>query len=108
MYVGKIKTQIWYYDINHLLVNCEGTLVYWLKVLAVRTGCSEVCSKTTKGQYSSVWSEQTRLVNTVNSLISRHLGNGNKFSLVELSANKSHCHKWASKKNIVGVCLLEN
>ena len=38
---------------------------YWPEVMAVRTECSEVRTKTTKGQYSQVRLEQARLVSSL-------------------------------------------
>ena len=42
-------------NINLLLTEREGrTGEYWPEVVAVRTECSEVCTKMTEGQYSPV------------------------------------------------------
>ena len=50
-------------NINLLLTEREGrTGEYWPEVVAVRTECSEVRSKTTEGQYSTVRLEQARLL----------------------------------------------
>ena len=52
--------------INLLLTEREGrTGEYWPEVVAVRTERSEVCTKTTEGQYSPVRLEQARLVSSL-------------------------------------------
>ena len=52
--------------INLLLTEREvRTGEYWPNVVAVRTERSEVCTKTTEGQYSPVRLEQARLVRTL-------------------------------------------
>jgi len=49
-----------------LLTEREGrTGEYWPEVVAVRTECSEVRTKTTEGQYFPERLEQARLVSTV-------------------------------------------
>ena len=51
---------------NLLLTECEGcTGEYWPQVVTVRTERSEVCTKTTEGQYSPVRPEQARLVSSL-------------------------------------------
>ena len=51
---------------NLLLTEREGrTGEYWPEVVTVRTERSEVCTKTTKGQYSLVRPEQARLVSSL-------------------------------------------
>ena len=51
---------------NLLLTEREGrTGEYWPEVVAVRTECSEVRTKTTEGQYSPVRLEQARLVSSL-------------------------------------------
>jgi len=51
---------------NLLLTECEGrTGEYWPEVVAVRTERSEVRTKTTEGQYSTVRLEQARLVSSL-------------------------------------------
>ena len=51
---------------NLLLTEREGrTGEYWPEVVAVRTECSEVRTKTTEGQYSTVRLEQARLVSSL-------------------------------------------
>ena len=53
-------------SINLLLTKRKGrTGEYWPEVVAVRTKCSEVRTKTTEGQYSPVWLEQARLVSSL-------------------------------------------
>ena len=53
-------------NINLLLTEREGrTGEYWPEVVAVRTERSEVCTKTTEGQYSPVRLEQARLVSSL-------------------------------------------
>ena len=53
-------------NINLLLTEREGrTGEYWPEVVAVRTGRSEVRTKTTEGQYSPVRFEQARLVSSL-------------------------------------------
>ena len=53
-------------NINLLLNDREGnTREYWLEVVAVRTERSEVRTKTTEDQYSSVRLELTRLVSSL-------------------------------------------
>ena len=48
-------------NINFLLTEREGrTAEYWPEVVAVRTERSEVCTKTTEGQYSPVRLELAR------------------------------------------------
>ena len=48
---------------NLLLTAREGrTGEYWTEVVTVRTGRSEICTKMTEGQYSTVRLEQARLV----------------------------------------------
>ena len=49
-----------------LLIEHKGhTGEYWPEVMAVRTECSEVRTKTTKGQYSQVRLERARLVSSL-------------------------------------------
>ena len=51
---------------NLLLTEREGcTGEYWPELVAVRTERSEVCMKTTEGQYSTVQLEQARLVSSL-------------------------------------------
>ena len=51
---------------NLLLTEREGrTGEYWPEVVAVRTECSEVRTKTTEGQYSPVRLELARLVSSL-------------------------------------------
>ena len=51
---------------NLLLTEREGcTGEYWPEVVAVRTERSEVRTKTTEGQYSTVWLKQARLVSSL-------------------------------------------
>ena len=51
-----------YNNNNFLLTEREGrTGEYWPEVVAVRTERSEVCTKTTEGQCSTVRLEQARL-----------------------------------------------
>ena len=53
-------------NINLLLTEREGrTGEYWPEVVAVRTERSEVRTKTTEGQYSSVRLEQAMLVSSL-------------------------------------------
>ena len=53
-------------NINFLLTECEGrTGEYWPEVVAVRTERSEVCTKTTEGQYSPVRLKLARLVSSL-------------------------------------------
>jgi len=53
-------------NINLLLTEREGrTGEYWLEVVAVRTERSEIRTKTTEGQYSSVRLELARLVSSL-------------------------------------------
>ena len=53
-------------NINLLLTEREGrTGEYWPEVVAVRTERSEVRTKTTEGQYSTVRLEQARLVSSL-------------------------------------------
>ena len=58
---------IYFHDNNNLLLTeREGrTGKYWPEVVAVRTERSEVRTKTTEGQYSTVRLEQARLVNSL-------------------------------------------
>ena len=59
MYMFKVNN-------NLLLTEREGrTGEYWPKVVAVQTERSEVRTKTTKGQYSPVRSEQVKLVSSL-------------------------------------------
>ena len=52
--------------INFSLTEHEGrTGEYWPEVVAVRTECSKVRTKTTKGQYSPVRLELARLVSSL-------------------------------------------
>jgi len=54
------------FDVNLLLTEREGrTVEYWPEVVAVRTERSEVRTKTTEGQYSTVWLELARLVSSL-------------------------------------------
>ena len=54
------------YNNNLLLTECEGrTGEYWPEVVAVRTERSEVRTKMTEGQYSTVRLEQARLVSSL-------------------------------------------
>ena len=54
------------YNINLLLTEREGrTGEYWPEVVAVRTEPSEVCTKTTEGQYSPVRLELARLLSSL-------------------------------------------
>ena len=56
---------------NLLLTEREGrTGEYWPEVVTVWTERSEVCTKTTEGQYSPVWPEQARLVSKYMALCS--------------------------------------
>ena len=49
-----------------ILTEREGrTGEYWPKVVTVRTESSEVCTKTTEGQYSPVRREQARVVSSL-------------------------------------------
>ena len=51
---------------NFLLTEHEGrTGEYWPEVVAVRTERSEVCTKTTEGQYSPVRLQLARLVSSL-------------------------------------------
>ena len=53
-------------NFNLLLTERKGrTGEYWPEVVAVRTERSEVCTKTTEGQYSPVRPEQARLVSSL-------------------------------------------
>ena len=54
------------FDINLLLTEREGrTGEYWPEVVAVLTERSEVRTKTTEGQYSTVRLEQGRVVSSL-------------------------------------------
>ena len=52
---------------NNLLLTerKDHTMEYWPEVVTVRTECSEVCTKMTKGQYSPVRLEQARLASSL-------------------------------------------
>ena len=53
-------------NFNLLLTQCEDhSGEYWPEVVTVRTERSEVCTKTTEGQYSPVQPEQARLVSSL-------------------------------------------
>lgn len=55
----KKKFNMWTDLINFLLTECNGCSgEYWPKVAAVQTKCSEVCTKTTKDQSSSIGSSK--------------------------------------------------
>ena len=55
-----------YIHTNLFLTECKGrTGEYWPEVVAVRTESSEVRTKTTEGQYSTVRLEQARLVSSL-------------------------------------------
>ena len=57
------SSDAWENNNNLLLTEREGrTGEYWPEVVAVRTERSEVRTKTTEGQYSTVRPEQARLV----------------------------------------------
>ena len=60
------KVEIYMATNNLLLTEREGrTGEYWPEVVTVRTERSEVCTKTTEGQYSPVRPEQARLVSSL-------------------------------------------